>query len=253
MTVAINSLWIGGEMGAVHAACLRSFIRVGYKVVLHCYEKPSDAPSGVDFFDASFLMRPDEIVRHKSTGSLALASDIYRYRILREGLGIYVDADVYCLKPLPESQYLLGYENTKRVNGAVLGVPQDSRMLADILRASEDPYFIPPWLNQRKRGLAEFKKSIGFPRHIARQGWGAIGPSLLTYLVEKNELSRNVQPIDILYPLHYGQVCLLFERGLGVADIVTSRSCAVHLYNNSIKDRDVVPDTPLHEIISNTA
>lgn len=68
--VLINTIWIGGEMGPVHAACLRSFIRHGHDILLHCYERPKDAPHGVQFFDARKLMNENEIMRHKKTGTL---------------------------------------------------------------------------------------------------------------------------------------------------------------------------------------
>ncbi|WOC15073.1 hypothetical protein [Pseudochrobactrum sp. MP213Fo] len=44
--LTVNSLWIGKRLGAVHAACLRSFIRHGHDVVLHAYGRPEDTLDG---------------------------------------------------------------------------------------------------------------------------------------------------------------------------------------------------------------
>lgn len=53
--LVINTVWIGKKLGPVHAACLRSFVRHGHDVVLHCFELPEDTPEGVRFFDAARL------------------------------------------------------------------------------------------------------------------------------------------------------------------------------------------------------
>lgn len=247
--MVVHSLWIGNRLGEVHAACLRSFVRNGYEVILHSYCKPDDTPSGVKIFDANKLMREDEIIRHQS-GSLALASDIYRYRIQREGLGLYVDCDVYCLKPFEDSDYVLGWEDHKTVNGAVLKVPQDSEMLKKMLEASENPYFIPPWLSMRKTRIAKLKKLVGRPKHISNQHWGAIGPLLITHLVSELGLGSRVSSIDTYYPLHHHHTPLLFQAGLRVEDLVTPRTVAVHLFNASMNNRHVIEGSPIHEIIS---
>jgi hypothetical protein len=247
----INAFWIGDTLGAVHAACLRSFARHGYRVMLHCYDPPSDLPDGVEVFPAQTLMRRDEIARYQESGTLALASDIYRFRILREGMGTYVDADIYCLRQLPLDDYLIGFEADKRANGAVLKIPAGSELMTEILKASEDPYFIPPFKRKHAhQNFARFRKLVGFPIHVSDQPFGILGPHLLTYMIEHHKLHDLVQPIDIFYPLHFKNVSLLFERGLTLADITTSRSSTIHLFNGALRGREILPDTPLHEVIS---
>lgn len=249
MTRIVNTLWIGSQLGDLHSACLRSFLNFGYQVVIHTYGKLEDAPKGVTFFDASLLMPESEIVRHKSSGSFALASDKYRYRIQREGLGVYVDADIYCVHELPSDDFLIGYEADDRANGAVLRIPHSSVFLSDVLKASEDAYFIPDWISSKRKLRDKFRAQLGFPRNVSRRPWGTIGPDLLTHLIKKHQLHSIVKPIDILYPLHAQQISLLFERGRTVKDLTTSSSVTIHLYNNLVKGKEIFPDTPLYEIL----
>ena len=246
----VNSFWIGRKLGTVHAACLRSFVRNGHDVVLHAFGRPEDTPDGVRIFDAAKLMAETEIISHKKTGSLALASDVYRYRIMREGLGIYIDADMYCIKPMTDDEYLFGFENADRLNGAVLKIPQNSGLLTDILKAAEDPYFIPPWMEFHKRAIGTIRKTIGFPRHISTRTWGAIGPALITHCVRERGLLSKAKPVELYYPLDCAQTDRLFERGLRVEDIATDKTEAIHLFNTMIKDKEILPDTPLHQIIT---
>lgn len=246
----VNTVWIGKKLGPVHAACLRSFVRHGHDVVLHAYGRPEDTPKGVRLFDASKLMDEKDIFAHKNTGSLSIASDVYRYRIQRESMGLYVDCDVYCLNELTDSEYILSYENNTSVSNAIIKIPHDSELLKSVLNASEDRYFIPPWFSTRKRTKLALRKMIGFPVHVANQHWGIIGPSLFTYHVERLGLQDKVLPIDKYSPLFGGHTNLLFEKGLTLNNLITPRTVALHLFNSGLKGKEVVPGTPLYEIIN---
>lgn len=249
MTSTINSIWIGGELSAVHAACLRSFVRHGHEVVLHCYDKPKDLPDGVRLFDANKLMRPNEIVRHKKSGSLALASDIYRYRILREGMGIYVDCDVFCLQQFVEADYILSWESNELVSSAIIKFPTESALLKAVLVASEDPSFIPPWRSKKRQNLYRLRKAVGMPKLVVNQPWGTIGPILLTHYVKALGLDALVAPIDVYSPLYAPLSNLLFEKGLTLGELTTSRTIAMHLYNSNLKNKPIEQGTPLYEIV----
>ena len=246
----INAIWIGPILGSVHAACLRSFLRHGHEVVLHTFEAPQDLPAGVKLFDAERLMKRAEIFRHRKTGSFALASDIYRYRILKEGMGAYVDCDIFCLRPFEHQDYILGWETDEVVNGAVLKAPHDSQLLDALREASENPFFIPPWVSRARRRLLQTRRLLGVPQHVASMKWGVLGPSLLTHCVKKLGLSDKVMPIDAFYALHFGQTPLLIEKGLSVADIVTPRSYAIHLANSKLNRVAPPKGSPMHEILA---
>jgi hypothetical protein len=111
----INAIWIGAELGQIHAACLRSFLRHGHRVVLHCYERPADTPADVEIANARNLLPENGIVRYRGTGSFALFSNLLRYEILKASLGIYVDCDVFCLRPIEDADYIFGREGILKV------------------------------------------------------------------------------------------------------------------------------------------
>ena len=148
LPVVINAIWIGPELGQVQAACLRSFLRHGHRVVLHCYERPKDTPAGVEIADATRLLPETRIIRH-ATGSLSLFADLLRYEILGAGMGLYVDCDVFCLRPIEDADYIFGLENSDRINSAVLKLPANCPVLAELRAIKNSPVFAPPW-KQRK-------------------------------------------------------------------------------------------------------
>lgn len=250
MLAVVNALWIGNKLGPVHAGCLRSFVRNGHRVVLHVFDKPEDVPDGVELFDAERLMPRSEIVQHQATKSLALASDIYRYRILRAGLGIYVDCDVYCLRPIQQEEFLFGWESDKIINGAVLGLPAKHPVLEDLLSASSDPHFIPWWIKKPRRTLLRLRKAIRLPVPVSRQRWGVIGPQLLTNVARRRGIINTAKPIDVFYPVSYSSTNLLFDRELSWSDISTKRTLGVHLSASVIKGREIVPGSLLDAVVA---
>lgn len=246
----VNFIWVGSTLGQVHAACLRSFQRHGYNVVLHTFDPPADTPEGVSIFDASKLMRRDEVVAYRASGSLALTANIYRYRILREGLGIYVDCDVYCLRRFPDHDYLLGWESDHTICNAVMAAPSDSELVRQLNAAAGDRAFIPPWRSKRRQRIMRFRKAIGIPETPEQMPWGTLGPKLLTYCVESLGLHDVVQPIDAFYPLHFSHTPLLRDPSLKLADLVTPRSFALHLCHSRL-DREAIPKgSPLDQLVS---
>lgn len=246
----INAFWFGPRLGPVHAACLRSFLKFGYRVRLHVYETPEDLPAGVETFDAEKLMPRAEVTPHRKTGSYAFASDKYRIRILEAGMGIYVDADVYCLKPFPEDDYLIGWETDRRVNGAVLAAPADSDFVRLMMAALTAKAFIPPWEKERRRLKLRLMKAIGLSIDASRLPWGSFGPSLATHVVQEAGIADKVLPIDAFYPLHHHQMALLRDPGLSVDDIVTRRTYGLHLYNNLLNADDIPEESPLGAMIA---
>jgi hypothetical protein len=237
MLPEIHALWIGTRLSEMTKCCLKSFVMRGHSVYLHVYENMENIPTGVTCVDANLIIPKDKIFKHKDTGSFALFSDIFRFELLKRVDCIYVDCDVYCLKPieLPKSGYLLGYESDSVINGAILKLPQDSEILNTLLEITHDPYFIPEWVERSVKKKLKFKKIFGPGVHISEMPWGVLGPTAITYYVNKLCLKDKVQPIDVFYPVHYSCIHLLLDPDLTIDDLVTSRTQCIHLFNEMFR------------------
>lgn len=249
MLAEIHALWVGKKLGPISRCCLFSFVKQGHKVFLHAYNEIEDLPEGIIAVDANLIISKDKIFKHKETGSYALFSDIFRYELLKKIDGIYVDCDVYCLKPIIKNNhgYVLGYEDSNTINGAVLGLPKDSPALDSLLNAAYDPLFIPPWYSKNKQIKLKIKKILGIGRHISEMPWGILGPLAITHYINFHNLQIYVQPSDIFYPVHYQCINQLLDPQLNILDITTSRTLCVHLYNEMLKGIDLsqLPKTSL--------
>lgn len=251
MGETVNFVWIGKKLGPIHTACLRSFQRHGHPILLHCFDVPEDTPEGTEIFDASQLMRRDEIVSYRREKSLALSANIYRYRLLAAGLGLYSDCDVFCLRPFPEKDWLLGWESDWSINCAVLKAPAESDLVRLLVDATANGRFIAPWWPKPKQHFYGALRKIGMGRDLSRTEWGSTGPKLLTHVVTKLGLTDRVLPQDAFYPLHHHMTNLLLQSGLSLRDLVTPRSYAIHLYYHTIGHNTSPPDgTPLAELLA---
>ena len=96
----IAMLWMRGSLSWLERLCVQSFLDHGHPVTLWSYDEIGGVPEGVRRADATAILSLDEPVVHERTGSPALHSDIFRYRLLDKRPGvIWADTDAYCLRP----------------------------------------------------------------------------------------------------------------------------------------------------------
>lgn len=214
----VNAVWIGNRLGEVHAACLTSFVRSGHVVRLHCYEAIADLPKGVEAVDATALWPADRLLRYPN-GSYAISANLLRYRIMALGLGLYVDCDVYCLRAIDDTHYIFGYESNTDVNTAVLKLPLDSPVVADL--AAIDEGWLPPWQEEQHR------------KPLAEYAWGTTGPRAFSYFARQHGVMRHGRPIDVFYPVHHQQTKLLADPDVNLSDLITPRTRYLHAYNQT--------------------
>ncbi|QAY75498.1 hypothetical protein [Sphingosinicella sp. BN140058] len=243
MTAHCVSLWIGPALGAVERACLRSMLRLGHEVTLYCYDAVAGVPRGVALRDASEIVLPERIIRHRS-GSVALFANLFRYELQRRALGTWVDLDLYLLKPLDGTHpYLFGAEEPGRYSNGVLRLPPDCPMLATLLTLF-DERVVPPWLPWRARMAARWRllrrKRVG----LSDMPWGSAGPAALTYLVNAHGLAHHALAPEILYPVHWREARWILDPSRTLERMTGPDTRSVHLYNELIKGFKEAPAPP---------
>jgi hypothetical protein len=227
----INAIWIGKQMGAAQAACLASFVRTDHKVILHAYGTVDDAPRGIIYADANELRPEDQLLRY-ANGSLALSSNLMRYELLRQGLGLYIDCDVYCVAPFEDSDAIFGLENPETINSAVMKLAQDSPVLAELCRIQ--PGWVPDWWSEDQQRQA---RSMPW----TEMQWGATGPLAVTHYLQKHAMMDRAQPADVFYPVPYQSWRNFYDARVRLEELVTPRTRYVHLYREMARPDGVVP------------
>ena len=97
----IGALWIGGSLTWLEQLCLKSFLAHGHEVILFTYGEVRNVPEGVKIQNGREIIDTEEFLLHGRTQSVALFSDLFRFHMIKKIPEIiYIDTDVYCLKPL---------------------------------------------------------------------------------------------------------------------------------------------------------
>lgn len=143
----VNALWIGPRLSLLETLTVSSFIDKGHNFRLWLYGPiENELHPDVQIMDANEIIPENKIFRYKNSnqfghgkGSVSGFSDIFRYKLLYDHGGWWVDMDVTCLKSLDvESEYYFRPHHELTLVGNVMKCPKGSDlMLKCFTEASE--------------------------------------------------------------------------------------------------------------------
>ena len=134
----IHALWIGNRLSALELLTIESFLSNHHQFVLWSYEKIlTTLPGQLILKDANQIIPREKIFQYKNRnqfghgkGSYAGFSDIFRYKLLYEHGGWWVDMDVTCLKPLDfPTPYVFRSHHDLKVVGNIMKCPPKSELM----------------------------------------------------------------------------------------------------------------------------
>jgi hypothetical protein len=177
-----QSFWFGDHLTPYQLLALKSFVDFGHEYVLYAY-KEFDVPAGVELRDAKDILPEDRVFFYGDRagigrGSVAAFSNLFRYHLLHQTGGWWVDADVICLsETVPATSIFMGWESEHVVGTAILKFPERHQLVREL------------------RDTAE---------HAGTDlAWGETGPSLLTRILREHGLSELVSPQAQSYPVQF--------------------------------------------------
>jgi hypothetical protein len=136
----IHGLWVGEKLSEIELLTLKSFTGFGHEFHLWVYEKiKNKLPKNVILQDANEIIPQKKVFRRKyndpeakiGKGSLgAPFSDIFRYKLLYEKGGWWVDMDVTCLKPIDfQGDYFFRSHPLLPMVGNIMKVPKGCELM----------------------------------------------------------------------------------------------------------------------------
>lgn len=134
----VHGLWIGVELSLMEMLTIKSFIEKGYVFHIWTYDHLiNDLPEGCIICDANEIIPVEKVFKYKYSsqfgtgkGSYAGFSDIFRYKLLYEKGGWWVDMDVTCLKPFDvEAPYFFRAHHVLPLVGNIMKVPKGSELM----------------------------------------------------------------------------------------------------------------------------
>ena len=214
------SFWHGGPLHPFAWACLASFPDEGAGLSLYSYDPKLEVPTGAKLLDARKIC-PDEtlIARYLANGkpSIATFADMFRYRMIRETGQCWVDTDLVCLKTpaFAKNPTIFCRQadavSTLLVNNAVLRLPPSEPALAELVATAE--------------------AAAGVDGR-----WGALGPFLLTPVLEKHGLYARALEPHVCYPIEPEQFWKPFLPSFrDEVEAIVEGSTFLHLWSEAIR------------------
>lgn len=194
MTVdnVLHGLWIGTRLSKLEQLTLRSFVRHGHEFNLWAYDEILDPlPSAVKLRDATKILPRERIFRKSENdpsagvgqNSYGPFSDLFRYKLLHDVGGIWIDMDVTCLRPFDFADPYVFRPHTIGVIGNLIKAPRGSELMQ---RAFEHAEQIADcnvsWL-ALNRILSRFVFSLRLDNYIKRDiiNEGSLNDTIVDY------------------------------------------------------------------------
>jgi len=235
----IGALWMRGPLSYLEQLCLTSFMDAGHHVVLYSYDELTGVPDGIEQRDANTILPENGYLVHERTGSPALHSDLFRYRLLaQEDRMIWADTDAYCVKKFQsETGHFFGWESKRHINGGVLGLPHGSDALGELINFTNDEFSIPPWFDSEEKDRLMDMAERGTPIHAGEMRWGVWGPHAVTFFLNKTGEAKYALPQEGLYPFTFKERNYMLKRGFDTSAYITDDTYSIHFYGRRMRAR----------------
>jgi hypothetical protein len=227
----VSSLWIGDRLSTMERLSIASFLSHGDEFHLYVYGSVDGVPQGTVVRDGNEVLPSSRIFMYSRQATYSGFSNYFRYKLLLERGGWWVDMDTVCLRrfDFPDAYVFSSEvnEGEPHVNCGMVKAPAGSPVMAYLWEECDriDP------------------KDLT---------WGQSGPELMHRAVGLFSLERHVQPPSVFCPIPFSEWRTIIEPGC--TSSFDNGTRAVHLWNEmwrrSQTDKDGRYDaTCLYEIL----
>jgi hypothetical protein len=229
----VQTLWIGGRLTTMERMAIRSFLAHGHDVHLYCYDEVAGIPEGTIVKDGNDVLPRERIFVYAdgfAKGSHAAFSNFFRYKLLLDRGGWWVDADVVCLRPFDFAEERMWAAERP-------DPPRELIVSTSVIKApAGDPLMRWVWDACQQVDTSTVR-------------FGAIGPRLLQAGVDALQLHGAMRPHTFFSPVPNFTWRQLIDRA---APALGTEVFGVHLWNQRWSaegvDKDgVFPETCLYE------
>jgi GR25 family glycosyltransferase involved in LPS biosynthesis len=242
----VQSLWIGERLSLMERLCIKSFISRGHEFHLYVYNKIDNIPNNCVIKNGKDILSESEIFYYKksstkdgkSANSVSAFSNLFRYKLLYEKGGYWVDMDMICMKYLNfVDDYVFSSEEDKYIlkfNKLYLNPRRNKQIVnAGIIKC-------PP-----KSEFAEYCYNTCLKKKREKNlKWG-LGPKIIKLGIIKFNFKKYVKPYYYFCPIDHRDVIDI--NTAKKINISMSWYC-IHLWNecwkrNNMNKEDIKNDS----------
>lgn len=228
-STTIQMLWIGPRLSVMEQLSIVSFLRNGCGVHLYVYETPEGVPGGATVCDANEILPASRIFQYTGNGSYAGFADFFRYKLLLDRGGWWMDTDLVAVREFDFTDpYVFGSE-------AVNGVASPTCSVMRAPRGSQVMEYA--WDHCQKADPKKLR-------------WGDVGPELIARAIQAKGLGDFVSPPAVFCPVDYPDWASVLEPRPELT--LPEETYAVHLWNEMWRQGGATkdaryPETSLYE------
>ncbi|WP_343538731.1 glycosyltransferase [Sphingobacterium thalpophilum] len=219
----IQSFWFGGTLSTMERLSILSFLKNGHSVDIYSYDNIIGLPEGANQVDANQILEKDKIF-FDSSGGIAAFSDWFRYKLLYDRGGWWIDMDVICLQPFDISDdFCFATENYSS--------NYETGITCCVIKSQAKAKFLEIILDH----INSFKTYKNIE-------WGQFGPKLIHAALMQFECGQYIQPVEAFCPVDWTEMKSLVEeqRELPI------NSLAIHMWNNLWRINNMDKDGSYH-------
>ena len=201
-----------GPLDQLRQTCLRSQVAAGHQVTVYSFEPLPGLPDGVGNAEAEAILphafaeklrppQPDGSWRDWTTLQF---SDFFRMRLMAQGAGLWLDADVLLLKPveIDPAKPFFAWERPRQLGNSVLYLPADDAIVTAFEELMQQDELTPDWLALRHRLIFALRKLRGKSNRLADIRVAIFGPAALTALAARCGELGHALPKKSFYAVH---------------------------------------------------
>lgn len=201
-----------GPLDRLRQTCLRSQVAAGHKVTVYSFDTIPGLPDGVGHADAEAVLpfsfseklrppQPDGSWRDWTTLQF---SDFFRMRLMAQGAGLWLDADVLLLKPIEidPAKPFFAWERSRQIGNSVLYLPPHDPIVRAFEDLMEQEELTPDWLSLRHRLTFMLRRMRGGSNRLSDIRVAIYGPAALTALANRAGSARGALPKKSFYAVH---------------------------------------------------
>lgn len=243
-----GTFWSGPSLGPLEQACLSSFVQAGQPITLYSYDPHiAGVPDGVVLREASQVLALTNSLERVLSLHTARFSDLFRLKMMQMENLVWVDCDVYLLKPVTFEENLITIgrafrDGTKFLWNGVMYLDPASDMFVDYLSltTADTIQFRDGWdakvetgvENKSARDMFTRLGEVNFfsddlPRNF-------FGPILLTLLARDHQQSELIPP-RVHYPFGAPKLRKNTHDPIGFPLAYPKQSETIHFFGSMVR------------------
>jgi hypothetical protein len=209
-----------GPLNRLRLTCLRSQVAAGHKVTVYSFEPLGRLPDGVGNAEAEAILPHSFAEKLRPTGpdgvwrdwTVLQFSDFFRMRLMADGAGLWLDADVLLLKPveIDPAKPFFAWERPRQLGNSVLYLPSTDPIVTAFERLMQQEELTPDWLALRHRLTFALRRLRGGSKRLSDIRVAIFGPAALTALARRAGELHYALPKKSFYAVH-AEPKLFFE------------------------------------------